>query len=51
MSEEDKFMCSDGVWRTKQELFERMPVMRWDDWNCYLRDGELVWEHDEPSVP
>ena len=40
----EKIMCSDGVERTKQELFELMPVLRFEDWGCYRKDGGYVWE-------
>ncbi len=32
---------------SKQELWERMPVLRFEDWGLYNRDGEWKWEKRE----
>lgn len=44
---ETGYLCSDGVFRSKQELFERMPVLRIDNWGCYRTALGFVWMTDE----
>jgi hypothetical protein len=36
-------MCSDGVERTKQELFEMMPLLRFEDWQLVHTPDGYRW--------
>lgn len=44
---ETGYLCSDGVLRTKQELFARMPLLRFEQWGLYLIADEYVWLTEE----
>ncbi len=45
--EETGYLCSDGVFRSKQELFERMPLLRFEQWGLYRIEDEFVWMTEE----